>query len=377
MAETRMRGEYIQDFEQLERVTQTLNGAETLFLDTEFESYRGGTELSLIQVTDGVNAFVIDAMSIRDLTSLRETFGHSDIMWVVHAGKQDVALLMDALKIRRRPDVFDTQVAWSLVGPEHQVSLAYLEAVLLGVRKGKGRQTDNWKRRPLTDEQLAYALGDVTNMPAMYDALIVKLERLDRVDLVVTVSRETFEPVSSPKRSVSLASYRNLWQLDGSQKAVLSALVHWYNAFEDKVPGGTPHYKSLFSIASRLPETVQELGEIKGVNMGWAKRSGESVLDLIEDNRISGQPEMDAEVPTPYGSYDDYFRDAWLSCARADISATLSMAPEVAFAPWLMKRLRAEIKTGRTLKDLGREFIGWRSMIQPTWDAFCEETAES
>ena len=117
MAERRMTGEYIQDADQLEIVIKALEGADTFFLDTEFESYRGGTELSLIQVTDGVHAFIIDAMTISDLTPLRETLGHGNVLWVVHAGKQDVALLMDALRLRRRPDIFDTQVAWSLWDP--------------------------------------------------------------------------------------------------------------------------------------------------------------------------------------------------------------------------------------------------------------------
>ena len=208
----------------------------------------------------------------------------------------------------------------------------------------------------------------------MYDGLLAKLDALDRADLVVTVSRETFEPVSTPKRSVSLGSYRNLWQLDGSQKAVLAALVDWYNGFGDKAPSGTPHYKSLFSIAARLPETIQELGEIKGVNMGWAKRGGDTVIALIASHRNETGSSAEGGIPTPYGDYNDYFRDAWLACARADISATLSMAPEVAFPPWLMKRLKAEIRTGGDLKSLARGFIGWRSMLQPAWNQFCDDT---
>ncbi|MEE2788100.1 MAG: HRDC domain-containing protein [Myxococcota bacterium] len=371
-----MKTQYIQNDHELDLVVSQYTDAEKLFIDTEFESYRGGTQLCLIQVSDGEHAFVIDAITIDDLTPLASALSGPQMQWVVHAGKQDVALLMKAMGLRIRPTIFDTQVAWSLLGPEFQVSLAYLEAVLLGLRVEKGHQTDNWKRRPLPATQLAYAIDDVVHLHALYEALIDRLVVMDRAELVPLVSREIFEPAPAEPKLLSLSSYRNAWQLNGQQRSVLMKLVEWYLGFENGPPRGTPHHKTLFSIAARLPSTIGELGEIKGVNMGWAKRAGESVLQLIDSTAADNTVDQGtASPPTPYGRYEDMYRDAWLGCARVHISAELSMAPEVAFPSWLMKRLRAQLKTGIALDRLSREFVGWRKMLAEPWSRFCRETS--
>ncbi|MEE2756704.1 MAG: hypothetical protein VYA30_08575 [Myxococcota bacterium] len=371
-----MKTEFIQAPEQLELVTGQYAGADLFFIDTEFESYRGGTDLCLIQVSDGKHVFVIDAIAIDDLTPLASVFARPGTQWVVHAGKQDVALLMDALDIKTRPVIFDTQVAWSLLGPEYQVSLAYLEALLLGLRVEKGHQTDNWRRRPLPDTQLAYAIDDVIHLHALYDVLINRLRALNRSELVSVVSREIFEPAPAEPKQLNLASYRNAWQLSDQQRAVLSALIKWYLAFDAAPPRGTPHHKTLFSIAARCPLNIVELGTIKGVNMGWAKRDGDVVIQLITDT-MEAVPSSDqrTKVPTPYSRYEDMYREAWLGCARVHVSAELSMAPEVAFPSWMMKRIRAQLKNGTPLEKLSQEFVGWRRMLAEPWMRFCRETS--
>jgi ribonuclease D len=373
MVERKMISKLIEQPDQLDEVISGLEGAEVLFIDTEFESRRGGTDLCLVQVTDGEVLYLIDAVTIRDLTPLADVLGHPDVLWVTHAGRQDVDLMMKALRLRRRPALYDTQVAWSLLSAEHQVSLAYLVSVLLGLHREKGHQTDNWMRRPLTDEQLSYAADDAEDLLALYDVLNKRLDRLDRRDLVVEVSRETFTPPPARAEHISLSKYRNLWQLNAAQQAALSALLGWHNSL--KGHRGTPHYKTLFSIAARLPENARALGDIKGVNPRFAQsEQGADMLDLIADSTEGVDETVSSAGPAPYATFDQYFREAWLVCARAEISADLSMAPEVAFPPWLMKRLRPAVKETIDLSGLAREFDGWRTCLQKPWRQFCEKT---
>ena len=368
-----MISKLIEQPDQLDEVISGLEGAEVLFIDTEFESRRGGTDLCLVQVTDGEVLYLIDAVTIRDLTPLADVLGHPDVLWVTHAGRQDVDLMMKALRLRRRPALYDTQVAWSLLSAEHQVSLAYLVSVLLGLHREKGHQTDNWRRRPLTDEQLSYAADDAEDLLALYDVLNKRLDRLDRRDLVVEVSREIFTPPPARAEHISLSKYRNLWQLNAAQQAALSALLGWHNSL--KGHRGTPHYKTLFSIAARLPENARALGDIKGVNPRFAQsEQGADMLDLIADSTEGVDETVSSAGPAPYATFDQYFREAWLVCARAEISADLSMAPEVAFPPWLMKRLRPAVKETIDLSGLAREFDGWRTCLQKPWRQFCEKT---
>ena len=128
--------------EQLSEVSVGLQGADVLFVDTEFESRRGGTDLCLVQVTDGEQLYLIDTVELGDISSLADVLAHRDVTWVMHAGRQDVDLLMKALRLRRRPAIYDTQ-AWSLVSATSGVpGVSGRRAPR--IHREKRHQTDNY-----------------------------------------------------------------------------------------------------------------------------------------------------------------------------------------------------------------------------------------
>src|SRR5450755_3122328 len=86
---------------ELPGLNDALRAAETLFLDTEFESNRSGIELCLLQISTGTEIFLVDAIALRDLTPLAGSFQES-ALWVLHAGQQDVMLIGDRLKLKSR-----------------------------------------------------------------------------------------------------------------------------------------------------------------------------------------------------------------------------------------------------------------------------------
>src|SRR5688572_29900282 len=145
----------------LREAAQRLTAEKTLYLDTEFDSGRAGTDLCILQISDGKTVYLIDALRLGSLVALAPAFAAPDCIWVLHAGQQDVDLITASLRMESRPRVFDTQVAWALLSVEHSVSLAYLQYQVLGIRGGKGYQVDDWKRRPLPPAQLSYAASDV------------------------------------------------------------------------------------------------------------------------------------------------------------------------------------------------------------------------
>jgi acetyl/propionyl-CoA carboxylase alpha subunit len=89
-------------------------------------------------------------------------------------------LLMSRLRLDARPRVFDTQVAWALVTAEASVSLAYLVFRVLGLRTTKAHQADDWMRRPLPTNQLAYAACDVAHLPELRARLFEAALRIAR-----------------------------------------------------------------------------------------------------------------------------------------------------------------------------------------------------
>jgi ribonuclease D len=346
----------------LAELSQALLGSEILFLDTEFESNRSGIELCLLQVSNGREIFLIDAITIRDLTPLAEAF-QGGALWVLHAGQQDVMLLGERLKLRTRPRVFDTQIAWSLSTVEHSVSLAYAQFRALGIRGTKAHQADDWVRRPLPASQLAYAASDVEHLPELYQFLNQRLSDLGRVDLVPVASAESVWTEATPPTVLALESFRNAWQLDHRGQAALRYLIQWFNALPEREREQAPENKTLLSLAGRLPRSVDDLQRIKGVPRSWSRELAQTLVTGL--TRAAEAADANGFVPIDppaYATKQELSLDGWLAAARADVCVSLEVAPELALPSRIMKGLRAHVLS-HGAGQLGDALDGWRKAL--------------
>ncbi len=351
---------------ELPGAVERLGRAERLFLDTEFESSRAGTLLSLVQLSDGEEIYLIDALRLSDLSALAPAVSRPNVEWVVHAGLQDVGLLGERLGIRETPRLFDTQLAWGLTSAEQSVSLAYLKFRLLGLRSGKAHQADDWKRRPLPPSQLQYAAEDVEHLPALYAALVSRLAQHDRVEVAYRASQEALWPDVEPLAKLRLDDFRNAWQLDRNSQAGLRHLIEWYNGLSEVERNGAPDAKVLLSVAARLPETASDLGRIKGMPRRFVERHGDSFTgELMRATARASADDFEPIDPPPYATFEEARFDAWLGLARAEIAATLQMAPEILLPGRVLRRLRHEISDKRDLSAAAAALPGFRGELLP------------
>ncbi len=347
----------------LAEAAAALAGAERLYLDTEFESSRDGASLCLLQVARDQQIFLVDAVRLRDLSPLSPVLGARDTEWVLHAAQQDVPLLLDRLGLKSPPRVFDTQVAWALLGPEYSVSLAYLQFRLLGIRSVKSHQADDWKRRPLPHAQLAYAASDVEHLPALRRELGARAAQLGREQAVCEATLElVWSPPDLPV-PIRLDSFRNAWQLDHKSQAALRWLIHWYNDQPVERRSDLPDPKTFLAIASRLPRDAADLGRIKGIPRRWAASEGERFTTLLWQ-AVDGALAADFVPidPPPYATFEEIRLEAWLTLLRAEVAANLSMAPELALPGRLVRALKAGLGSG----DRGAPeqlLTGWRKTL--------------
>lgn len=342
-----------------------------LFLDTEFESNRQGTRLCLLQISAGSSIFLFDALALRRLKALGPLLGRTDVLWVLHAGLQDVRLLEQAVGVTPRR-LLDTQVAWALLGPEYSVSLAYLQYRVCGVRADKGHQADDWVRRPIPPSQLDYAARDVVYLPAIYRRVQQELAARTRFELAVAASLATLTPEPEPPQRLSLASFRNAWQLSPEGLVALGLLIEFYNGVPPADQGALGDPKVLMSLAARSPRSEDDLGRIKGVTRALLERHGERLLSLFRLAREGGTPATVALEPAAYGSFAEHRLDAWLATLRAEVCTELEVAPELALpGRWTRRMLEAYISGGTSglLASLG----GWRkSLLEEATARFCE-----
>ena len=354
----------------LDAALAALRGCSLLYLDTEFDAVRGGATLCLLQLSDGERIFLLDPLAV-DLSPLREVLGAPDAEWVLHSGRQDVPLLCQLLRIPAPERIFDTQIAWALLSPEHGVALAYLEFLLLGIQPEKAHQTDDWKRRPLPPHLRSYAARDVAHLPALRACLAERLDARQRRFAVHPASREAVAPPPEPSAPLSLASFRNAWQLDPPSQAALLALIDWANGLspaeaEELLPEG----KILMAMAARRPATAEELGKMKGVPWRLAPRRGAEVVSLLR--RAAAEAREGAFIPLsplPYATHEDIWARARLELVRAHASRLLDIAPEVLLPARLLDRLRPRLVASGDLAPLLDHIEGFRrDLLAGVWN---------
>jgi len=201
--------------------------ASVIAFDTEFvseDTYR--PELCLIQVAVDGRLAVIDPLTIRDVTPFWELLAAPGHETIVHAGRQEFQFCLGAMNARPS-GWFDVQLAAGFVGMEYPAAYGTLIAKLLGESVSKGETRTNWRRRPLSQRQLDYAVNDVLFLEPIRSVLVERIEELQRRPWLneelerwqqQVESAEQREPwrrmsgVSSLKRGRQLAIARELWQ---------------------------------------------------------------------------------------------------------------------------------------------------------------------
>lgn len=353
-----------------ERSLMLLEGAPRYFIDTEFASSRESCQLCLLQISNGSQVFLIDPIKVRNLKPLGDLLREGE--WVLHSGQQDLPLILAAAGLDRPPRLFDTQIAWAMQGPEYNVALAYLQFRIAGLRSNKAHQAEDWTRRPLPPSFLKYAASDVEHLPALYDWLMGRARQLDRVEAVYEASLESLQPEPDPPNPLSIESFRNAWQLEPENQAALQWIIAYANGLSPSQRGELPDEKVLFSIAMRLPRTVDDLLQVRGIPRGWARRTGDWMtqeLSLVRQKARAGDyPPLE---PPPYATYREIQLDAWLARARAEVVLRAEIAPELALPGRQLKRVKAQFLEGASVPEALRLLGGWRSrVVVPIFEAF-------
>ncbi|NBB51604.1 ribonuclease D [Rhizobium sp. CRIBSB] len=173
---------------------ERVKGAPFITVDTEFmRETTYWPKLCLIQAASPDDSAIIDPLAEGlDLEPFLDLMRDEGLLKVFHASRQDVEIFV---KLGAMPKpLFDTQVAAMAAGFGDQVSYESLVRQLLRQEVDKGSRFTDWSRRPLSDAQLVYALGDVTHLAALYPKLRERLKKEGRLDWVMAEMGDLTEP---------------------------------------------------------------------------------------------------------------------------------------------------------------------------------------
>ncbi len=151
--------------------------------------------LCVVQMASPEEAVVIDTLAEGiDLKPFLDLMANEAVLKVFHAARQDIEIVWHRAGIVPHP-IFDTQVAAMVLGYGDSIAYDQLVERIAGHRPDKTHRFTDWSRRPLTKEQIHYAVSDVTHLRDVFAALDADLKKRGRSDWV----SEEMEVLTSPK----------------------------------------------------------------------------------------------------------------------------------------------------------------------------------
>lgn len=262
-------------------------------IDTEFMSegrYQALLCLVQIAVDDGTAAEgpridLIDPLERVDVTPVALLLADPAVEVVLHAGRQDVAILRRAWNTEVT-NIFDTQLAAGFVGGSAQTGYGNLLGTMLGRRVGKTASYTRWDARPLTVEQLSYAAEDVAHLLELADELQRRLRDTDRLGWAREECRRLESASDERDPYAAWERLPRIGQLDPRARAVARELAAWRErtaAAEDRPVGSVLADPPLVELAKRHPTSTGALEQIRGIHPSGIRRRGAAILEAIAD----------------------------------------------------------------------------------------------
>lgn len=340
-----------------------LESVECVGLDTEFlreRTYRA--ELCLLQLSSQSDAWCIDPLAVTDLAPLAGPLTAPGITKVMHASRQDIEVLLPAVGLVR--PVFDTQIAAALTGLPAQIGYADLVRRLLGQELAKSHTRTDWSRRPLSEEQIEYALDDVRYLIPLKTQLEEQLGKLGRsswLEEEMTVLADARAFTTEPEQA--WLRVKGLRDLDPARVRLARALAAWRErrASERNRPRGwILDDTALREIVLKVPRSAAALAAIGEIPAGVVKHCGDELLACV------GSAEVPDPTPAiPGRTRPDPVRTALvkkLATLNQAIAADLGLSPEVLATRRDLEQLAEGRRDVAMLRGWRRAVIGERML---------------
>jgi ribonuclease D len=297
----------ITESNKLAEACNRLTNEKFLSIDTEFmreKTYY--PQLCLIQIAGEKEAIIIDALAKDiNLNPVLELMENKTITKVFHACRQDMEIFYN-LNHKIPSPIFDTQIGAMVCGYGESVGYDKLVRQITGIQIDKSSRFTDWSYRPLSKQQLSYALSDVTHLRTVFEALSSQLEESGRIKWL----EEEFKTVLNPEtyNTPLDKSWKRLKVKTGKPRFLI--LIKELCAFREREAQNRNIPRNrvirddiLLDIAARSPRSPSDLAKVRNLTTQFSQgKLGESILRVVEAaNQIS-----DSDAPRLEKS--DYFQ---------------------------------------------------------------------
>ena len=254
--------------DQVLALSPVLSQEKIVAIDTESDSrHRYPEKVCLIQIATSLKVYLIDTLSLEDLTPIGDLLRDPSIIKVIQGADYDIRCLDRQWNFRIR-NIFDTSIAARFAGME-KFGLSSLTDSLLGVQieKDARLQKSDWSRRPFTSEALNYAATDVWYLSAIYKVLEEKLNALGRSSWVSEECSRLEQIRHVPTDpDIAFLSAKGVSKLDGKARAIFRRLYAIREAEarrRDRPPYYVLSHESLVQMASNPNTDFSDIQQLR------------------------------------------------------------------------------------------------------------------
>jgi ribonuclease D len=358
----------------LEALCASIDASETVGFDTEFVSEDTfHPELCLVQVVTPNEMAVVDPQAV-DIRPFWQSLADGDRITVLHAGREELSFMLRSVGAPPKR-VFDVQLAAGFCSNEFPASYGSVVGKFLGRQPMKGEQRTDWRRRPLTEAQINYALEDVRYLLPLYDRLTQTLARLDRLRWFDAEQDDWIQSIIDAQDRKDWRRVSGIGTLNARVLAIVRELWLWRQEEARRLnqpPKRLLRDDLLVEIAKRKTDQPDQILAIRGLQRGDLRRKARELADCVrrglEAPLERGDRSGQREPPSQLNLLGQYLTPALTSiCRKAEVAASMvgtasDVRELIAYrygfggadrseTPALLKGWRAEL-VGNLLDDL-------------------------
>jgi ribonuclease D len=324
----------IQSQEQFLDVCEHIREAGRVAFDTEFVSestYRPA--LGLLQFATESETCAVDPLELDDLTPWWEIMADNQTDVIVHGGQAEIRFCLQALG-RPPARLFDIQVAEGFRSRSYPLSYSAIVNRVLNRRVDGSQTRTDWTRRPLSEDQLRYAVEDVTHVLEIHNRQCSWLTERNRLDWATAEMQRLVDDIAADGKTRPWERISGVHKLSRRELAILQQLADWREdsaAERNRPVRRVMRDDLLIDLARRKPRNAQQAMATRDLNRPEYKRQLDHIVAVIQE--ALGIP--DDDLPPRVGSRrqestsDEQVISKLLSlslanrCAELEISQTL------------------------------------------------------
>ena len=337
---------WIDDNSQLEDLIISIKDNEALAFDSEFE--RVNTfypKPALFQLKLNGNYYLIDMKKISNHKPLKKLLNNI----ILHSGSEDLEILYNLNGIL--PDyIFDTQIAASLCGYGLHFSYQNIVKELFDVELSKAHSRSDWMKRPLSDEQIEYAIDDVVYLTEMKQILQDELNKQGRMgwyDFLINQRKEAI--LGSNHITKTFVNICKSKRFKAPQQKLVLALLKWREEVaiaRDKPRTWILKNAEIIDIVLKKPQTEGAFIKDIGLYAKFVKHNIQALLSLcqqaenIDEKQLPKFDKLSPEQGTVFNAMKQELSD---KCEKLNIPASLVIN---------VSDLKSLVASGKTLEDI-------------------------